>query len=43
MKVEDDKLTNNDREVMQDIFHKLEKTSCFNSKKSSKSNLSGSI
>ncbi|CAD8206127.1 unnamed protein product [Paramecium octaurelia] len=43
MKVEDEKLTNNDREVMQDIFHHLEKTSCFNSKKSSKSNLSGSI
>ncbi|CAD8206276.1 unnamed protein product [Paramecium pentaurelia] len=43
MKVEDDKLTNNDREVMKDIFHNLEKTSCFNSKKSSKSNLSGSI
>ncbi|CAD8179652.1 unnamed protein product [Paramecium octaurelia] len=43
MKVEDDKLTNNDREVMQEIFHKLEKTSCFNSKKSSKSNLSGSM
>ncbi|CAD8119644.1 unnamed protein product [Paramecium sonneborni] len=43
MKVEDDKLTNNDREVMKDIFHKLEKTSCFNSKKSSKSNLAGSL